>query len=88
MAMGFTSAPGAAPANGPTHRWRSDHGPKHALFGINAFAWQLPSAIAGTICVLLVFVLAIKLFDSAAISAGRRFHVARCLAGVVANGDE
>ncbi|MCA9249706.1 MAG: glycosyltransferase family 39 protein [Phycisphaerales bacterium] len=37
------------------------------LFGINAFAWRLPSAIAGTICVLLVFLLAIKLFDSAAI---------------------
>jgi predicted membrane-bound dolichyl-phosphate-mannose-protein mannosyltransferase len=33
-------------------------------FGINAFAWRLPSAVAGTICVLLVFALGKKLFAS------------------------
>ncbi|GJM26906.1 MAG: hypothetical protein DHS20C16_33210 [Phycisphaerae bacterium] len=37
------------------------------LFGVNAFAWRLPSAIAGTICVFLVYALGRKLFSSPAI---------------------
>ncbi len=37
------------------------------MFGANAFAWRLPSAITGVVCVLLVFALGRKLFDSAKI---------------------
>ncbi len=38
------------------------------LFGVNAFAWRLPSAIAGTICILLIYALGKKLFASQTIA--------------------